>query len=179
LDGDEAGSIGELCGACLRVRQERGANDDVPTLMADRQRRARELADWRTQLWLVAPICGCLLADRNRLPALHVNFCFARRRRLQPPAVHVRAVASVLLVARISRRALARVIVGSGRLGDTARDAGSVAVGDVERCVLTGSIRPSQLLVRCVTVVRVREQGFGRVQAKAQCENARGEAAQD
>lgn len=122
---------------------------------------------------------GCLLAELHRLAAAESELCFARRRRLHPAAVYVCAVAGVLIVPRFSGRALTGVILGSVLVYTELRFLNLVAVSEVKRSVLTGSVDSGQLLVRCIAIVGVRKQRFGGVEAEAQSEHARGEAAQD
>lgn len=122
---------------------------------------------------------GCLLVELYPLATLDGAFCLARRWGLHPPAVHVRTVAGVLMVARISGRALTRVSVGRLALCNSPRVNGFIAVTEVERCVLAGSVYDGQLFVGRIAVVGVRKHRLSRVEAEAQSEHARGDAAQD
>lgn len=147
--------------------------------MAKRQRRARESADWRPELGLPVTARRCLLAELHRKDAVDGEFCFASRRRLHPAAVHMCTVAGVLSVPRFSGSALTWVIIGSVHACTQPRFIHLVAVSEVELCVVTGSVDSGQLLVRCIAIMGVREQGLSRVEAKGQCQNARGQAAQN
>jgi hypothetical protein len=147
--------------------------------MAERQRRARESADRRPELGLAVTARGCLLAELHRLAAVDGELCFALQRGLHPAAVHVRTVTGVLIVPRFSGSALTGVILGSVLVCTERRFLNLVAVSEVKRSVLTGSVDSGQLLVRCIAIVGVRKQRLGGVEAEAQSEHARGEAAQD
>ena len=122
---------------------------------------------------------GCLLAELHRLAAVDGELCFALRRGLHPAAVHVRTVTGVLIVPRFSGSALTGVILGSVFACTELRFIHRVAVSEVELGVLSGSVDSGQLFVRCIAIVGVRKERFGGVQAEAQSEQARGEAAQD
>lgn len=147
--------------------------------MAERQRRARESADRRPELGLAVTARGCLLAELHRLAAVDGELCFALRRGVHPAAVHVCTVTGVLIVPRFSGSALTGVILGSVFACTELRFIDRVAVSEVELCVLTGSVDSGQLFVSRIAIVSVRKERFGGVQAEAQSEQARGEAAQD
>ncbi|MBX3173527.1 MAG: hypothetical protein KF709_03900 [Gemmatimonadaceae bacterium] len=90
-----------------------------------------------------------------------------------PAHVRVNVVARVPIVARRRGRTfprMSRVVVHCARA--------EVSVRRVSRGVTSRSVDLRQFLVRCIAVVNVREQRFGREDAETQSENERDVAAQ-
>ncbi len=71
---DGVGSSGELCGACPRVGQGRGAGENAPAVMAGRQRRERDSGDRRAELRLAAAARRRLITERDRRGVADAEF---------------------------------------------------------------------------------------------------------
>lgn len=147
--------------------------------MAGRQRRGRDSGDRRAELRLAAAARRRLITERDRRGVAGAEFRRERGRILEPAAVHVRTVAGVLRMSRLTGGTLAGVVAGRVGLRAHVRRIRRVTVGDVEGGMIARAIGPHQLRVRRISVMHVREQRLGREQAEAQRERARRQAAEE